>query len=235
MILDKQAQSQRAAGGNEFERIVPRLLNEFLVKDNIVVARAREKNLSNLINNKINLKDIMDFTKIPVKRRCDQTQLQDYPDLDLFALVKPKGYIESWKLLAIISCKVSFHARHTESAFWGLLIRLTSNIPFVVVTEDKDIYSSKRSELGASCQESTVARRLLESFAERIYLVNHYKSEKDSKLLEDIELKHGLLKKNDDSFVFDDTSIPHHTKYCHSVRPIDDLINDLRKWKAEIT
>lgn len=234
MVLDAQAQSLRVTGGNEFERIVAKILNEFLAKDSIVVTRARESNLNNLINSKVNLKDIMDFTKIPVKRRCDQTQLQDYPDLDLFALIKPTEGGQSWRLLAILSCKVSFHARHTESAFWGLLVRLTSNIPFVVVTEDRDIYKPKSSELGVSCKESTVTRRLLESFANRIYLVNHYKNENDPKLLADIKLKHELLNENDNSPVFDDVSIPNHTQYCHSVRPLDELTNDLRRWSIEI-
>jgi hypothetical protein len=233
MVLNKDAQSMRAAGGNEFERIVAKILNEFLVSDNICVTRARESALNNLINNKVNLREIMDFTKIPVKRRCDQKQLEDYPDLDLFALTKPTDEGQSWRLLAILSCKVSFHARHTESAFWGLLVRLTSNIPFVIVTEDRDIYTS-RSELGKSCETSTVTRRLLESFADRVYLVSRYNNENAPDLLASIKLKHELLDKNDNTPVFDDLKIKNHTKYCHSVRPIDDLFDDLRRWRVEI-
>jgi len=228
------AQSLKAVEGTTFEYIVAKILNSFLVEDDIVVTRAKEASLSKLIGNKTNLYQIMDFTKIPVKRRCDQNQLQDYPDLDLFALVRPSKFGHVWRLLAIINCKVSFHARHTEAAFWGLLVRLSSNIPFVVVTEDRDIYKPKASELGKSCEESTEARRILESFSDRVYLVKKYKNENDSELEADINLKRKHIKQGDSKPVFDNIDIPFHTKYCHSVRPLDDLIVDLRHWKKEI-
>ena len=234
MVLEKAAQSMRATGGGAFERVVAKILNEFLTKDDIVVTRAREGSLKTLIQDKSNRTSLMDFTKVPVKRKCDQSQLQDYPDLDLFALIRPKTKKHPWRLLAIINCKVSFHARHTEATFWGLLIRISSNIPFVVVTEDRDIYKPKSSELGASCNESTVTRRLLESFADRVYLVKQYKDDNDKQLIRDIETKNKFLKEGKSSVVFDDSTIPNHTQYCHSVRPIDDLIDDLRRWKIEI-
>lgn len=233
-MLDPLAQSLRAAGGTTFEYIVAKILNSFLLEDGIVVTRAREASLRRLIQDQSNLYQIMDFTRVPVKRRCDQSQLQDYPDLDLFALIRPSQFGQLWRLLAIINCKVSFHARHTEAAFWGLLVRLSSNIPFVVVTEDRDIYKPKPSELGRSCAESTETRRILESFSDRVYLAKRYKSENDPKLDTDIAAKEESLRKGDTSIVFDDVNIPHHTQYCHSVRPLDDLIEDLRHWKVEI-
>lgn len=233
-MLDRIAQSLRAAGGTAFEHIVARILNEFLIDDGIVVTRAREPALRALIQNRSNIYQIMDFTRVPVKRRCDQSQLQDYPDLDLFALIRPAHGDQLWRLLGIINCKVSFHARHTEATFWGLLVRLSSNIRFVVVTEDRDIYKPKASELGRSCQESTETRRLLESFSDRVYLVKRYRSQNDPKLDKDIGTKMENLKKGVAEPVFDDASIPYHTQYCHSVRPLDDLIDDLRRWKVEV-
>lgn len=234
-MLNRDAQSQRSVSGSEFEKVVAKLLNSFTTASGIVVVRARESDLSTLVDSKVNLKDIMDFTKIPVKRRCDQTQLQDYPDLDLFALVKPISKEREWKLLAILSCKVSFHARHTESAFWGLLVRLTSRTPFVMITEDRDIYSPKSSELGVSCQNSTSTRRLLESFTDRIYLVKRYGGVDDPRLGADIKLKRKMLAENNDRIIFDDPTVKYHTKYCHSVRPIDDLFHDLLRWRSDIS
>jgi len=233
-MLDRVAQSLRTVGGNTFEQVVARILNEFLNDHDIIVTRARERALRMLIQNNSNLKRIMDYTRVPVKRKCDQTQLQDYPDLDLFALIKPQSQQGLWRLLAIINCKVSFHARHTEATFWGLLIRLSSDIPFVVVTEDRDIYKPKASELGASCEESTVTRRLLESFADRVYLVKRYVDADNKNLIDDIQTKRKNVKAGNKAIIFDDPNIPNHTKYCHSVRPIDDLIDDLCRWKAEI-
>ncbi len=121
MTTDKVAQSLKTLGGAAFERIVAKILNSFLQNDNIVVTRAKETELKKFISDKKNLFQIMDFTRIPVKRRCDQSQLEDYPDLDLFALIRPSQFGQQWRLLAIINCKVSFHARHTEAAFWSLL------------------------------------------------------------------------------------------------------------------
>jgi len=233
-MLDKAAQSLRAVKGTAFEHIVANILNTFLIQDDVVVTRAREASLKALINNQSNLRQIMDFTMVPVKRRCDQSQLQDYPDLDLFALIKPSESKGLWRLLAIISCKVSFHARHTEATFWGLLVRLSSNIPFVLVTEDNNIYKGQSSELGRSCAKSTETRRLLESFTDRVYLVKRYSGVNDPKLDKDVKQKMANLKKDIKVPVFDDISIPNHTQYCHSVRPLDDLIEDLRRWKVEI-
>ncbi len=234
MMLDQVAQSLRAAGGTTFEYIVAKILNHFLISNGIVTTRAREVALRRLIHNRSNICQIMDFTRIPVKRRCDQSQLKDYPDLDLFALIRPELDGQLWRLLAIINCKVSFHARHTEATFWGLLVRLSSNIPFVVVTEDRDIYKPKASELGRSCEESTETRRLLESFSDRVYLIKKYKDVDDPNLSRDIILKEKNLKLDIHTPVFDDPSIPNHTRYCHSVRPLDDLIDDLQHWKVEI-
>jgi len=233
-MLDRVAQSLRAAGGTVFELVVAKILNSLLESDGIVVTRAREPALRELIRDHSNLQRVMDFTRVPVKRRCDQTQLEDYPDLDLFALMRPSQGEDLWRLLAIISCKVSFHARDTEATFWGLLIRLSSNVPFVVVTEDRDIYKPKASELGQSCRRSTRTRRLLESFSDGVYLVKRYKGVDDPALRRDIETKRSELQAGIHSVVFDDPSIPNHTKYCQSVRPIDDLIGHLRRRKEEI-
>lgn len=233
-MLDRVAQSLRAAGGTIFEFVVAEILNSFLESDGIVVTRAREPALRALIRDRSNLQRVMDFTQIPVKRRCDQTQLQDYPDLDLFALMRPSQNEGLWRLLAIINCKVSFHARDTEATFWGLLIRLSSNIPFVVVTEDRDIYKPKASELGQSCTQSTRTRRLLESFSDGVYLVKRYSETNDPALRRDIETKRSQLQAGINNIVFDDPDIPNHTKYCQSVRPIDDLTVHLRRWKEEI-
>jgi hypothetical protein len=211
MTSDKEAQSRKTLSGAAFERIVAKILNSFLQNDNIIVSRAKEPDLKKYISDKKNLFQIMDFTRIPVKRRCDQQQLTDYPDLDLFALIKPSQFGQQWRLLAIISCKVSFHARHTEAAFWGLLTRLSSNIPFVVVTEDRDIYKPKASELGKSCDEATAARRLLESFSDGVYLVKRYQDDKDPRLETDISQKLENIKKGISTILFDDLAIPNHT------------------------
>lgn len=232
---DATAQSLRAVGGSAFELVVARILNTFLEQDDIVITRAKPQSLRLLIGDPANIMQVMDYTRVPIKRKCDQRQLPDYPDLDLFALIRPSHKGSLWRLLAIINCKVSFHGRHTEATFWGLLVRLTSDIRFVVVTEDRDIYvEGGRSELGRSCVESTVTRRLLEAFSDRVYLVKRYQNENDPRLMLDIATKQDSLASGVNQILFDDPDIPHHTQYCHSVRPIDALIDELRRWKVEI-
>jgi len=232
MPSDRDAQALRTTEGRTFEVIVARVLNELLADDDICVVRAKGSSLKELSVSDADLYSIMDFTRIPMKRICDQSQLPDYPDLDLFALCRSYGRAGfSYRLLAIINCKVSFHARHTETAFWGLLTRLTSNIPFVVVTEDRDIYKPKSSELGRSCSESTATRRILESFSDRVYLVSKFRGEDDPALSACIV----TAKRGASVYpVFDNPKIPNHTQYCRSVRPIDDLPADLRRWRVDI-
>lgn len=232
-MLDKVAQSLRSVSGNAFERIVAKILNAFLINEGIVVTRARARALRVLIPDLSNLKAILDYSRIPVKRQCTQGQVEDFPDLDLFALLAPQQPGEKWRLLAILNLKVSFHARATEATFWGLLVRLTSRIPFVVITEDRDIYQQKASELGPSCKEAKRARRLLEAFTDGVYLVKRYKSEKDPSLDRDIRRKKEVIGTQHNIIVFDDPNIPRHTQYCRSVRPLDDLIDDLKRWKME--
>lgn len=230
----KSGERNRQRAGAAFEDVVAHILNSCLRAEGISVVRARRPELIRLISDKEIVRQIIDYTRLPVKPRCDQKQLQDYPDSDLYALVKVAG---SWRVLAIINCKLSFHARHTETTFWGLAIRISSYIKYVCVTEDKDIYT-KTSELGASCEKSSAARRLLESFTDRVYIVKHYPDLDDPCLSQDIErlrlVQNAAEAQEPPGYpLFDDPGLPRHTQYCSSVRPWDDLITDLRRWREE--
>lgn len=228
MLDDSLAQRLRTVGGKRLEQVVIYILNAVLNSYDIFIVPGTAKGLKQLISDKTIVKQIIDYNKLPVKRPCDQKQLEDYPDSDLFVIVKSNL---QWRVLGIINCKLSFHSRHTMVTFWGLAIRLGANIKYVCVTEDKDQYRkiNPRSEFGKSCVKSTATRRLLESFVDRSYIINPYKPD-DPKLFEDI-------KKFDPStigsIVFDNPNHKYHTEYCASVRPFDDLINDLLRWKED--
>jgi hypothetical protein len=239
-LSDSMAQAKRALVGRKFEQIVMHILNRFLNDAGIVVTTGSRPALAPLIEDEKNINQIISYTRLPVKRRCTQSQLEDYPDSDLFALIKPHYLRNPWRLLAIINCKVDFHSRETEAAFWGLSVRSSSYIKYVCVTEDGDTHSGNkpRSELGVSCEKSTKARRLLESYTDRVYIAKRYSGTGDSLLGRDIE---EMLRRMDrdqrrtpNAPVFDDPQIPRHTEYCHLVRPFDDLIQDLKRWKVEV-
>lgn len=232
-MLDSEAQGHRASEGRRLENVIMKILNDLLNQFNIFVVRGNSEGLRSIINDKTLVNELIDYNRLPVKRPCDQKQLMDYPDSDLFIMINSKNV---WRLMGIINCKISFHSRHTMVTFWGLAIRISSNIKYVLVTEDKDQYHPKhpRSELGRSCSESTSTRRLLESFVDRIYIIKPYNLD-DLELQENISsFRKSMLSKNRNNYFFDNPNHPSHTEYCLSVRPFDDLIFDLLRWRDEM-
>ncbi len=233
IVTNGSAQSQRALVGDKLEKVCIRILNDTLSSKGVVVLKGTKRALEDYFNSEPIAQQIVDFNRLPVKRPCDQKQLEDYPDTDLFILVKEPSY---WRVLGLISCKVSFHSRHTMVTFWGLAIRISSNIPYVCVTEDANIYRGGTSELGDSCSQPTAARRLLESFTDGVYTIKQYKSHDSQELLHDLkefEERDYLNKPKPRRITFDDKKVENHTEYCRSVRPFDDLIFDILRWKEE--
>jgi hypothetical protein len=230
-LLDRKAQSQRALAGDKLEKVCIRILNEILMPQNVVVLKGTRKALVDYFESDTITQQIVDFNKLPVKRPCDQKQLEDYPDTDLFVLLKQSSF---WRVLGLISCKVSFHSRHTMVTFWGLAIRMSSNIPYVCVTEDANLYRGSPSELGTSCDQPTAARRLLESFTNGVYVIKKYESHESKVLASDVQsfalrgLKRGSTAHKP---IFDDPTYPRHTRYCETVRPFDSLVFEILKWK----
>ena len=234
ILDDSKAQSLRTSEGHRLENVVAYVLNTILNEYSIYIVRGTAQGLKKLIRENTVVKQIIDYNKLPVKRPCDQMQLEDYPDTDLFILIKNQNL---WKVLGIINCKISFHSRHTMVTFWGLAIRIGSNIKYVCVTEDKDQYRSKspRSELGKSCQQSTSTRRLLESFIDRTYIIKPYK-ENSLEIKDDIKKFSAVYEKDKKKQIyFDNPNHKYHTEYCVSIRPFDDLIIDLLRWQEEKT
>lgn len=235
---DSKAQSIRVKTGERLEIVTAYILNYVLNKEDIYVLKGTKAGLLDTINNNEIVNSIIDFNKLPVKRPCDQQQLEDYPDTDLFILRKAG---KKWKVLGIINNKVSFHSRHTMVTFWGLAVRIGSNIRYVCVTEDADQYRLKRSELGKNCKESTSTRRLLESFTDGIYLLKVYDGVADPILDKDINEFYNYYKKLGDKTsyarertnFFDNPAYEYHTEYCESVKPFDDLIFEIIRWKKK--
>jgi hypothetical protein len=213
MLDDSKAQSLRSSEGQRLENVVAYILNTLLNNKGIYVVQGTSDGLKKIISDDGIVKQIIDYNLLPVKRPCDQKQLEDYPDTDLFIILKTKS---GWRVLGIINCKISFHSRHTMVTFWGLAIRIGSNIKYVCVTEDKDQYHPfrPRSELGKSCQYSTATRRLLESFVDRIYIIKPYELN-ERKLQSDIELFSDYLNHNiKGKICFDNPNHKYHTEYC---------------------
>ncbi|MEI8313967.1 MAG: BsaWI family type II restriction enzyme [Verrucomicrobiota bacterium] len=235
MTDNRIAQAARTQAGNNLESVVARILNPLLNEHKIFVIKGSRKELSRVLQDAGLVDQIIEYSTLPVKRPCDQNQIKDYPDTDLYVIYKDDT---KWRVLGIISCKVSFHARHTEVAFWGLAIRTSSNMKYVCVTEDADTCSGKKSELGVSCTDSKAARRILESYTTRVYICKKYKSKEDPQLDKDVEQFRKLLPKATSAErttnpCFDNPQSPNHTQYCASVRPLDELYFDALRWLNE--
>ena len=217
------------------EAVVARVLNSLLNKQNIFIIKGSEKELRRVLQDDRLARQIMDYSRLPVKSPCNQKQIEDYTDTDLFVLYKDD---HQWRVLGIISCKVSFHARHTEVAFWGLAIRTSSNMRYVCVTEDANVWNGSRSELGVSCELSTAAGRILECYTNRIYMVKKYASAMDPILEACIgafysRFKSTTAKQRQAEPCVDELSSPNHTQYCPHVCPLDELYFDIQRWRAE--
>jgi len=235
MTDNRTAQAARAQAGTNLESVVARILNSLLNDQNIFVIKGSLKDLRRVLQNDALADQIIEYSKLPVKRPCDQKQIKDHPDSDLFVIYKDDN---KWRVLGIISCKVSFHARHTEVAFWGLAIRTSSNMKYVCVTEDADVYAGKKSELGVSCAESKAARRILESYTARVYICKKFGSTEDQQLAKDVEQFRRTFPVTTAAArmanpCFDNPQIPHHTQYCESVCPLDELYFDALRWRDE--
>ena len=232
-LTDASAQSQRSLAGDKLEKVCTRVLNQTLSDQGIIVLKGTKKALETYFGSESIAQQIVDFNRLPVKRPCDQKQLEDYPDTDIFVLTKEDSY---WRVLALISCKVSFHSRHTMVTFWGLAVRISSHVPYVCVTEDANTFRGESSELGISCSQPTAARRLLESFTDGVYIIKQYNSYDSRELIDDLNLfstQASVTKPKKRAIIFDKPSSQNHTKYCRSVRPFDDLILDILRWKEK--
>ncbi|OFV67767.1 MAG: type II restriction endonuclease MjaVIP [Candidatus Syntrophoarchaeum caldarius] len=238
ILDDKTAQSQRTRIGRRLEDIAIHILNQFLNSHDIYAVKGERNPLVKFLKSEVLADCLIEYNKLPVKNSCRQKQIDEYPDTDILILYHLDG---DWKILGVINCKVSFHSREVMVTFWGLTVRISTNIKYVCLTQDADQYRKKRSELGKSCDESTSARRLLESFTDGIYIIKNYASTDDPELKADIERFKGFFDQLDDlelvrmksTTYFDDPNYEHHTAYCQKVRPFDDLIFDILRWKLE--
>jgi len=243
-VTEAVAEHQRLKSevGKKLEANVWRIINDTLNKEKVYafnvadVKRWTERNHA--------MRRLIDYVKVPVKNVCWQDQITTLPDTDNLVVYKQeKTGTENinWHPLAIVSCKTSFHARETESLFWALQVKPT-RIPYVLVTEDSNRYNRKpeerNTELG-NCEDRNRVRTLLESFLDRVYVMKKYGFENND-IIRDIDSFHSVLEKaaasgyrGVDSRVFDDSERRPHAGYCKLVRPFDDLLFDLMKWKFE--
>ena len=231
-ISDKKAQSLRALSGAEFEGRVAYVLNQFLNREDIYAVSLKE--LKRLIKTNQKLVEILEYAKLPIRNPCEQKYEMVLPDTDVIVYYKRKdhsGNVEKNFQLATVSCKVSFHGRETESTFWAHALR-DHGAKFVFATEDKF------NEL-KTCENGNKARRLLESYMDSVYLMSRYGGSED-KLLEDINRFHyafensksvGYQRQNTRIFDVERKD----SAYCKQVRPFDDLLFDLMRWKFERT
>lgn len=229
-ISDKEAQSLRISTGTQFEKNVAYVITDLLISENIYATSL--KNLRDSVVREPGLNQVLEFAKLPLRSPCRQTYEMVLPDSDVIVYYVQKdhsGNVKKRFHLATVSCKVSFHARETESAFWALALR-DHGSKFVMATEDKF------DEL-KTCDTGKKARRVLESYMDGVYMMKQYGNRKND-LVKDIARFYEVFQKSkhsayarQGSAIFDEGR--KSGRYCKQVRPFDDLIFDLMKWKFE--
>jgi BsaWI restriction endonuclease type 2 len=235
-------QAKRAVSGRTLEDNVKMILNSLLNTEDIYAMTVGEIESDKNIESR---EQILEYIKVRFPNDCEQSFHVDLPDTDILILYRKEDNITKmvkWYILAIVSCKVSFHARETEATFWAVILQY-HKIRIVLVTEDADRYNvdiKKRHTELATCEKPNSARRRLETFTDKIYVIKKYSADKGYNLAEDINNFYNVLKKMQPigyrslgTKVFDDYEFKPHCGYCNKVRPFDDIISDIMNWKFE--
>jgi hypothetical protein len=105
---------------------------------------------------------VIEFLKLPAKRRCLQSAISVWPDNDIILLTRDQHSV--WRAVGILSCKTSLRERTFESAFWTLATRDTG-LRSGFVTADLD------NELG-QCGGTGKTRQIAETYFDRTYSTN---------------------------------------------------------------
>jgi len=242
-LADKTAESDRqrlvAEVGRKLEANVRYILNEILNKKGIWAFTVSD--IMRWAKVDSSFRNLAEYIKVPVKNSCTQQQIMTLPDTDILAVYKQEDKVTKtvvWHPLCIVSCKVSFHGRETESLFWAAMTR-DSKIRFVLVTEDANRYRAKPNTELKTCDTASKPRRLLECFLDRTYIIKKYDKVSNG-IVKDINTFYPVFEKAEaqnyrgiDSKVFDDYERKPHAEYCKLVKPFDDLLFDLMIWKFE--
>lgn len=235
---DRQRRVQET--GAKLELNVQTIINEVLRKKNVEAFSVSQ--IRRWAKEGGSYKTLYDYIQAPIRNSCTQKVVMTLPDTDLLVVFKqvdksnPLNTI--WHPLCIVSCKASFHARETESLFWSEVMR-TTKIKFVVVTEDANRYGKRQNTELGKCEKATKIRRLLECYVDRTYIIKKYEKVNNG-ILKDIDRFYPVLEKaegqayrNVESRIFDDYERKPHAEYCKNIRPFDDLLIDIMKWKLE--
>jgi len=243
-VSDTVSEHQRLVQetGKKLENNVCKILNAVLNKKDIHAFNVSEIKRWADKNHRMN--KLIEYVKVSVKNPCLQEPITTLPDTDILVMYKQEDVVSgliNWHALCIVSCKTSFHGRDTEALFWAMLAK-PSKINYVMVTEDSDRYSDRpgkrKTELG-TCDKANRTRRLLESFLDRVYVIKKYDVENND-IIEDVGKFYPLFEKAEasayrglQSKVFDDSGREPHAGYCQMIRPFDDLLYDIMRWKFE--
>jgi len=112
-------------------------------------------------------------------------------------------------------------------------------VKYVLVTEDSDRYTEKpKTELG-TCIKGNKIRSLFECFLEKVYIIKKY-DKVNNGIVKDINDFRHIFEEAPNArgfefLVFDDYKRKPHAGYCGKIRPFDDLLFDIVKWKTQIS
>lgn len=156
----KERQKRVVDSGGEWEEYVRIYLNDKLKGKDIEVIYGKRED-------EIKQRSLSLWESLTMPLKSSKPQRNIWGDLDLIAI---KGDLP----IAIISCKLSFHGRLTETLFWALLFKSLTRIKVVLASPDAGTSQKKevwKSEFGTP-QNPTKNRLLVESYLEAAYIDN---------------------------------------------------------------
>lgn len=155
-------QSWVVASGGDFEGFVRNHINEALNESGILAIKG--DTLKTLAKTDNHVQEILKFLMLPNKRKCTQTELKIWADSDVIVLYKDAR--NQWKVLAVISCKTSDHARNTSVLFWAQAF-VHLGIKYFLATQDLD------NQFDEECVHSAKKSRILfEAYCDRVFSTN---------------------------------------------------------------
>lgn len=225
---DSEAQSLRSISGQSLERSVAKIVTEILGSPENIYASVL-KDIEQLAKTKPEYEELLEYARTPIRSPCNQNYVMTLPDTDIIAYYHHKdfsGKVLKRVHLATLSCKVSFKGRYTQAAFWGSILK-SNDRKYVCVTCDKF------DELGICSEGGTKARRILENFVDGVYLIKDYENNQNDMIYDMgrfYEIFQNSKFSKSDSLAFDQKR---NESYCPQVRPFDDLMFNLVRWKHD--
>ena len=212
-MLESDAQAQRSTTGRAFGAVVTTIMEHALCGTSLTVVAPTQAAVRDALGSSHRASQLLRDLELTRALPCAGDPLRLLSRNLLLIDVRAA------RALALLDCTVSLHSRQAETCFWAS--QLSDRLHYALIFQDREVYTHRRSELGASCQQATTARKMLEAFVGGVYLLKAYAGSDAAELQADLAAFRSGAQSGP---VFDHPGAPGHTAYCSQVQPLDTLL-----------